>query len=145
MISISFNKSGGPITVELSTGNAQTGSYELRLWEADKNQIVMREHGNFLNPDDDSYKLPEPNSLNNGRRVQAVITVALIPPINKYSAALTVRQDGNELGQIPISGTSDQPSVILNLYATIQASQSDTDTTPAAHVASNPTDDGGAT
>lgn len=121
MQSITFNTNGGPISVTLSAGQAQTGSYEFRLWEANSNQIVMQKQGNFLNDEDDTYQLPTPNAQNDGRLIQAVIVIAILPPINAYSASMTVAQDGKTIGEVPISGTTDQPSVILNLYATLTA------------------------
>lgn len=127
MQSITFNQDGGPINVTLSAGQAQPGSYELRLWEAGTNQIVLQKQGNFLNDADDAYPLPTPNSQNNGRLVQAIMTIALLPPISNYSAAVTIEQDGKTLGKIPISGTSNEPSVILNLYATLVADAQSTE------------------
>lgn len=121
MQSITFNENGGPITVTLSAGQAQPGSYVFRLWEANTNQIVLQKQGNFLNDADDSYELPTPNSANDGRLIQGILTVAPLPPNDNYSGAITVVQDGKTLGEIPISGSSDQPSVILNLYATLTA------------------------
>lgn len=123
MQSITFNPNGGTISVTLSAGQAQTGSYEFRLWEAGSNQIVMQQQGNFLNDEDDTYELPTPNGQNNGRLIQGIVVIALLPPNNNYSAAMTVKQDGATLGEVPISGSSDQPSVILNLYATLTSGQ----------------------
>lgn len=142
MASTIFKNDGGPISVELTVGNAQTGSYILKLWEATVNQIVDEKKGNFLNIEDDNYTLPTPNSANNGRRVQAIITVALIPPMNKYSASMTITQDGNQLVQIPISGTSDQPSVTLNLFTALQADQVEGTTPPANPTIVDATDSG---
>ena len=119
MQTISFNSNGGPISVTLSAGEAQTGSYEFRLWEANSNQIIMQKQGNFLNDQDDTYELPTPNAQNNGRLIQGIIVIALLPPNDNYSAAMTVEQDGKTIGEVPISGSSSQPSVILNLYATL--------------------------
>jgi hypothetical protein len=81
----------------------------------------MKRDGDFMNSEDDAYELPTPNSINRGRRVQAVIVLALIPPSNKFSAALKVSQDGNQLGEVTIEGESDEPSVVLNLYGVLDA------------------------
>lgn len=117
---ISFNKDGGPICVTVSAGEAQTGSYEFRLWEADKNDVVMKKSGNFNNSDEDTYELPTPNDLNIGRQVQAIVVLALLPPSNDYSATMSVMQDDEELGKVTMEGSSDQPSVSLNLYAELE-------------------------
>ena len=119
MQSIKFNSNGGTISITLSAGQAQTGSYEFRLWEAGSNQMVIQNHGNFLNDDNDTYELPTPNTGNNGRLVQGIFTIALLPPNNNYSATMKVVQDGKTLGDVTTSGSSDQPSVILNLYASL--------------------------
>lgn len=119
--SITFNRNGGPITVTVSAGQAQPGSYVFRLWEANTNQTVLQEQGNFLNDADDSYKLPEPNSENNGRMIQGILTVAPLPPNDNYSGAITVVQDGKTIGEVSLSGSTDQSSVTLNLYATLTA------------------------
>lgn len=138
MQSITFNENGGPITVTLSAGQAQPGSYVFRLWEANTNQIVLQKQGNFLNDADDSYELPTPNSANNGRLIQGILTVAPLPPNNNYSGAITVVQDGKTLGEIPISGSSDQPSVILNLYATLTVAVGEQTPEPKPEVVTEP-------
>jgi hypothetical protein len=120
METIKFKKDGGPIVAEVSAGEAQTGSYDIKLWEADKNQLVFRKEGDFLNPDDDSYNLPTPNLINNGRRIQAIVVITPLPPLNQYSVALTLKQDGKIIGCIEISNKTDHQSEVLNIYAILK-------------------------
>lgn len=117
---ITYSKDGGPVSAELSVGNAQTGSYVMKLWEAQVNQIVDQKSGNFIDQPTPSYQFPEPNEVNDGRRFQAIITIAILPPISEYSTVVKILQDGKELGQIPYSGKTDKASVTLNLHTTLQ-------------------------
>ncbi len=59
---------------------------------------------NFLNPADDEYPLPQPARVNDRRIVQALIVVVLTPPIDQYSVALIVKQDGRELDRVSLEG-----------------------------------------
>lgn len=117
MQTIQFARDGGPVVAEVTCGQAQEGSYNLLLWEADKNVIVKEYPGNFLNPDDDSYELPTPNQSNDGRILECLTTVVVTPPIKKYAVSLTFSQDGKKLGVVKASGETDQPSETVDLFA----------------------------
>ena len=106
-----FKKDGGPIMAEVTAGQAQVGSYDLKLWEANRNEIVQRWEGDFLNPDDDKYPLPQPNEANHKRRIQAVVVITLVPPIDKYSTNLIITQDGRELDKISQTGQTSNIGV----------------------------------
>jgi len=118
---IKFKKSGGPIIAEISCGYAQPGAYTLYLWEANENKIVMKKKGNFINSDDDSYELPNPNEHNNGRILDCLSTVVITPPIKDYNVELKVSQDGNILGSEAASGQSDSPSITVRLFVQLEA------------------------
>jgi len=120
MQTITFNKEGGPIIAEVTSGFAQPGAYGLKLWEKGVNQVVMRQEGNFINDDDDAYPLPEPNELNDGRLIQSVVSLTILPPINEYNVTLKISQDGKELGSVSVSNKTSEQSVILNLFATLK-------------------------
>jgi hypothetical protein len=107
-----FDPAGGVISARVSCGFAQPGAYTLFLWEANKNKIVMERPGNFLNSDDDEYPLPTPNSVNQGRYVQALVTVAITPPELHYAVAVTVLQDGNNLATELRSGSGEPGDAI---------------------------------
>ncbi len=117
MQTIQFAKEGGPVVAEVTCGQAQEGSYNLLLWEADRNLIVKQYPGNFINPDDDSYDLPTPNQANDGRILECLTTVVVTPPIKKYAVSLTLSQDGRRLGVVKAAGETDQPSQIVDLFA----------------------------
>ena len=142
---ITYRNDGGPVSAELSIGNAQTGSYVLKLWEAKVNRIVHQESGNFLDQPTPGYQFPEPNSANDGRRFQAIITIAILPPINEYSAVVKILQDGKELGQIPYSGKTEKESVTLNLHTTLQMAPAAVNTTESQPVADDTVSGGGTT
>ncbi len=117
MQTIQFAKEGGPVVAEVTCGQAQEGSYNLLLWEAERNLIVKQYPGNFMNPDDDSYDLPTPNQANDGRILECLTTVVVTPPIKKYAVSLTLSQDGRRLGVVKAVGETDQPSQIVDLFA----------------------------
>ena len=116
MQTIKFNSNGGPIIVNVSAGQAQTGSYILKLWEADVNQIVMREEGNFVNPNNDSYALPNPTSSNKGRLIDSTVTVGIIPGNDYYQIDLDFYQDGEKIGNEMRSGSSEESTVTHKMY-----------------------------
>ncbi len=101
-----FDPEGGPLSARVSSGFAQPGSYDLILWEAGVNRIVMERQGNFLNADDDEYELPGENSEQEGRFVQALVTVAITPPGRNYSVRVTVLQDQQVLAVDAKEGTA---------------------------------------
>jgi hypothetical protein len=93
-----YNPAGGPILAQVSCGFAQPGAYDLLLWEAGQNVILMEERGNFLNADDDEYPLPgDDHAEHDGRHLQALVTVAITPPELHYAVSLSVSQDGTTL------------------------------------------------
>ncbi len=116
MKEIRFDPTGGRLSAEVTCGQAQEGAYELRLWAAEDNTMILQEHGNFLNPADDEYPLPQPARVNDRRIVQAIIVVVLTPPIDQYSVALIVKQDARELDRVSLDGRSDESSVALNVF-----------------------------
>ena len=116
MKEIRFDPTGGRLSAEVTCGQAQEGAYELRLWAAEDNTMILQEHGNFLNPADDEYPLPQPARVNDRRIVQALVVVVLTPPIDQYSVALIVKQDGRELDRVSLDGRSDESSVALNVF-----------------------------
>jgi hypothetical protein len=116
MKEIHFDPNGGRLSAEVTCGKAQDGSYEFRLWEPRDNTMLIHEHGNFLNPADDEYPLPQPAGANDRRIVQAIVVVSLTPPIDQYSASLVIKQDGREIGRETLEGRSNEPSVALNIF-----------------------------
>ena len=110
-----FNKNGGAIFAEIKSGYAQPGSYSMFLWEANENRVIVKHEGNFINTDDDKYKLPEPIVENDGRIVDVGVTFILTPPIKDYFAELIITQDGNKIGGDQEQGTTDERTKSLKL------------------------------
>lgn len=121
MKNVKFKPDGGPITVAVKCGFAQAGSYTVYLWEAHANKIVVKARGNFINPDDDTYRLPAPNVQNDQRIVECIATVVLTPPIKQYDLSLTVSQDGVQLASEASAGQADSPTVTVDLFVQMEA------------------------
>jgi hypothetical protein len=116
MMIVRFDPEGGPIFASVSSGFAQPGSYTLYLWEAHANKIVLKTRGNFLNTDDDEYKLPRPNLDNDGRIVECLTTVVITPPIDDFTLRLSIYQNGAEIGADQSAGKSNSPTVTADLF-----------------------------
>ncbi len=120
---VEFNKKGGTIQAQVTSGYAQQGSYALILWEANQNKVVngFPKRGNFINTDDDVYDLPSPPSENDGRLVESIVTISIAPPIKNYDIDLEILQDGKRLGFETAAGESDGPSVTIDLFIELRA------------------------
>lgn len=110
-----YKKEGGAIYAEVKAGFAQPGSYTIFLWEANVNQVIKEYRGNFINTDDDKFKLPEPISENNSRIVDVGITFKITPPIKDYFAQVIITQDGNKIGGDQQQGITDEQTKSLKL------------------------------
>ena len=110
-----FKKDGGAIFADVKAGFAQPGSYSIFLWEANTNQVVEKYEGNFINTDDDKFKLPQPISDNNNRIVDVGVTFKITPPIKDYFAEVIITQDGNKIGGDQQQGTTDEQTKSLKL------------------------------
>jgi hypothetical protein len=118
-----YKKNSGAIYAEVKAGFAQPGSYSIFLWEANVNQVVEKYEGNFINTDDDKFKMPEPIAENNGRIVDVGVTFKIIPPIKDYFAEVIITQDGNKIGSDQQQGTTNEQTKSLKLI--IQLVQED--------------------
>ena len=122
MKTITFNKDGGPLTVEVTSGFAQPGSYHLQLWNMNPSQVVMMQRGDFTS--DDTFTLPSPTASNDGRVLQAFVLLTILKH-KKYLVSLKISQDGQEVGTVdePESGpgTTNSTSLFFNLVATLKA------------------------
>jgi hypothetical protein len=116
-----FDPEGGPIIASITSGFAQPGSYTMYLWEAHANLVVFKTRGNFINADDDTYKLPPPNQQNHHRIVEFISTVVITPPIKDFSMRLAVLQDGVEIGFEEAVGQSTSPTVTADLFLQLEA------------------------
>jgi hypothetical protein len=115
-----FDPAGGVLTATITSGQAQPGSYELLLWEANSNTILMDERGNFLNDDDDTFELPLPTTANDGRLVECIATAVITPPITNYALRLSIKQDGVEIGCDLAADKATTPTVTADLFVTLR-------------------------
>lgn len=97
MVTARFAKDGGNLVVNVTCTPARDGSYRLKLWEANENKIVKEWEGNFINTDDDEYKLPKPNHQHDGRLLECLLVVSVPGGVGPATVALVVSQDGTEL------------------------------------------------
>jgi len=117
---IEFQKSGPDLEVELTCGEAQMGSYTLRLWSPTGKKVVKKERGSFLDEEEDRYLLPGRAAVNDRRILQCRSRVWLIRGHKKYAVSMTVKQGGEKIGEFSASGESDEPTVIVDLRARLR-------------------------
>lgn len=117
MKTATFDPASGPITAEVTCSNKREGSYTLFLWKGSTNDVVKEWRGNFLNPADDTYALPKPTKANNGRLVEALVTIARGP----CEVALTISQGGailaRESVKVPKGAVGVSPDLFVRLEA----------------------------
>jgi hypothetical protein len=116
---ITFDPKGPRLEAEVRCGFAQAGAYVLTLW--DQNQVHTRWEGTFFDPSDDTHALPGKAAEHNGRIVQCLFSVEIIPPNKQYALLLTIWQGDKKLGVLTAAGETDQPEVIKNLFARLVA------------------------
>lgn len=129
MTTVPFDPDGGPLHVEVASGYAQPGSYTLLLWESGQNALVgwppdgaTRPAGNFINDDDDRYRLPGAAAENDGRLVECIATIIVTPPLNSYDVSVTVYQDGRRLGgEARVGRGADFETVLADLFVLLVA------------------------
>ena len=121
MDTIFFDPKGETLVAEVRSGFANPGSYSLILWEKNSNKKAMPDRfGNFINADDDRHALPKPLSSNDGRIVESFVVVSPPKGSKDYFASLRVLQGTQVLGDISVSGQSDNPTVTIDLFALLQ-------------------------
>jgi hypothetical protein len=123
MKKVVFDPDGGPLVAEVQSGFAQPGSYTVYLWEAHANKVLMKARGNFINTDDDAYKLPRPNIQNEDRLVECIATVSITPPLRDYNLRLSIMQDGREIGFDEATGKAADPTATADLFVQLESSQ----------------------
>ena len=116
---VMFDGSGSQLKVEIRCGHAQAGAYVLTLWN--RNDVHQRWEGTFFNPDDDTYKLPGRAATHDGRLLQCLFSVEIIPPVQKFALMMTIWQGTQKLGVVTDSGETDASQVTKNLFAQLVA------------------------
>jgi hypothetical protein len=101
MKNVRFSASGGRIVAAVKVAPKREGSYELRMWEKETDQLVGESpwYGNFMNNDLDQWPLPRPNADNDGRLLQCIIVLSLPPDVRAATVSVVLTQDGEEIGR----------------------------------------------
>lgn len=94
-----FDPDGDAINAAITCSPKRDGSYDLILYEKDKNKVVKEWAGNFINTADDDYDLPKPTAKNDGRLLEAMIVVAVPGGAGPCTVSLVVSQGGTELAR----------------------------------------------
>ncbi len=121
-VPIDFAKNGPDLAVELTCGEAQPGTYTLRLWSPDGMTVVQKARGSFFDEEEDRFPLPSPAGINDQRILQCRARVWLIQGNKKYAVFMTVSQGGEILGEASDIDESDEPTVIVDLRARLRGS-----------------------
>lgn len=114
--------SAGPaLDVELLCGEAQIGTYSLRLIDADGVTVIRQTRGSFIDDLEDRFGLPQPNSVNDGCELRCRARVWQVPPHDRYAVTMTLRQGGAEIGAVQLADKFTQTSEILELTLGLHA------------------------
>jgi hypothetical protein len=119
-VPIDFRKNGSDLEVELVCGEAQMGTYTLRLWAPDGMTEVRKARGSFFDEEEDRFTLPTPTADNDQRLLQCRSRVWLIQGHKRYSVFMTVKQGGTILGEASEEDETDGPTVIVDLRARLR-------------------------
>jgi hypothetical protein len=103
---ITFDPAGGPLEVGIEFPTLQVVAYELILYGSGSNGVTFDVKGNNQNPENDSFRLPTPAGLNEGRLLRFDATFvdpgAVVGAVCRAVAG--VRQDGRRLGELVVAG-----------------------------------------
>ena len=101
MKTVRYSASGGRVVAAVKVTPKRDGSYELRLWEKETNELVEAFpcRGNFINNDDDEWPLPRPNAENDGRALQVLVALSMPSDVRPATVSLVLMQDGEEIGR----------------------------------------------
>lgn len=116
-----FDPGGGPIEVAVSCNPNRNGSYTIKLWEANANQVVKKYPGNFLNTADDEYSLDPPNGAHDGRLIEGMIVVAIPPGVGPSEVKMVVSQEGRELAEDKRSVPPGSPGELVDLFIDLES------------------------
>jgi hypothetical protein len=106
MKTIIFNSNGERIRVNFTFTGLIAASYAFTLWEAGSNNRVLYETGNNQNNDDDSFFLPLPVPVNNGRLIELRTEFIGLDAVSYklYKIKTEILQGSNNLGSEEDSG-----------------------------------------
>lgn len=121
-VPIDFKKNGSDLAVELTCGEAQLGTYTLRLWSPDGLTVVQKARGSFFDEDEDQFPLPSPPPVNDQRILQCRARVWLIQGHKRYAVFMTVKQGGKTIGEASEGDETEEATVIVDLRARLRGS-----------------------
>ena len=116
-----FMRAGGNIVVDVSCKPKRDGSYSILLWEAEENTVVSKFPGNFINADDDAYKLKKPNRTHDGRIVECLAVVSVPGGLGPATVKLRVSQDARTLAETQADVPPNSPGGLADLFILLTA------------------------
>jgi len=116
-VPVTFQAGGPDLEAELTCGEAQMGSYTLRLWTPDGMTVVRKARGSFFDEEEDRYPLLTPAGANQQHLLQCRARVWLIQSHRKYAVFMTIRQGSQVIGEVFEEDETDEPTVVVDLRA----------------------------
>lgn len=118
---VSFKANGGPLQIALLCGEAQLGTYSLRLIESDGVIVVRQARGSFIDDIEDRFGLPDPVVEHDGREIRCRARVWQVPPHDRYSVQMTVSQSAKVIGQVGLADKFTDTTEIVELTIRLTA------------------------
>jgi len=117
-----FDPAAGPISVVMSSGQANPGHYGLMLIGSNRIDIVKEfPTTEFGSTAQNTHQLPEPTGANDGRFLNVVASVGLLGAEKAFAVFMKVRQGGSDLGEVSQSGTGTGLTKVCELTAALSA------------------------
>src|SRR5687767_11012983 len=105
--SATFSSAGGPLSVRLENGHANSGQYDLTLLTPDGLGVVHQwPRTDFSSPS--THVLPGDAASQEGRAVDAVAAIGLLDPSKAFAVTMTAFQDGGVIGSVRDSGNAPE-------------------------------------
>ncbi len=114
-----YDAAGGPIRIEIASGFAQPGAYQLFIWEANRNSNSQLGQGNFISSEDDVFQLSA-SPAQNGRILQCIATVNPVGDGGRFAVTMDVEQDGRRLASDTVAGQAPLPTVTLQVFIQLE-------------------------
>lgn len=114
-----FNAAGGPIRIEITSGFAQPGTYQVFIWEANRNSNSQLGQGNFISSEDDVFQLSA-SPAQDGRILHCIATVNPLGDGGQFAVTMDVEQDGARLASDTVAGQASLPTVTLQIFIQLE-------------------------
>lgn len=118
---VTYKTNGGPLRLELLCGEAQLGTYSLRLIASDGVAVIKQARGSFIDDIEDRFELPDPVVEHDGREIRCRARVWQVPPHDRYSVQMTLSQSGKVIGQIGLADKFTETTEIIELTIRLTA------------------------